>query len=165
MKKVLMVCTGNMDRSPTAAMVLAEMCAPMWVTSAGTEPWAKNQVSIELVEEADVICVMEAVPALPTMEWSAASQPDRPLDASPVRQRPGDLAGRAGPQKGNLVWTTPNGCAVWPSTTRTLRTKALEEPGPGPECSIRRRWRSSASPRWSRSVALFRPTERTPMLR
>ena len=54
-----MVCTGNMDRSPTAAMVLAEMCAPMWVTSAGTEPWAKNQVSIELVEEADVICVME----------------------------------------------------------------------------------------------------------
>ena len=48
-----MVCTGNMDRSPTAAMVLAEMCAPMWVTSAGTEPWAKNQVSIELVEEAD----------------------------------------------------------------------------------------------------------------
>jgi predicted protein tyrosine phosphatase len=59
MKKVLMVCTGNMDRSPTAAMVLAEMCAPMWVTSAGTEPWAKNQVSIELVEEADVICVME----------------------------------------------------------------------------------------------------------
>ena len=59
MKKVLMVCTGNMDRSPTAAMVLAEMCAPMWVTSAGTESWAKNPVSLELVEEADVICVME----------------------------------------------------------------------------------------------------------
>jgi predicted protein tyrosine phosphatase len=59
MKKVLMVCTGNMDRSPTAAMLLAEMCAPMWVTSAGTEPWAKNQVSLEMVEEADVICVME----------------------------------------------------------------------------------------------------------
>ena len=54
-----MVCTGNMDRSPTAAMVLAEMCAPMWVTSAGTEPWAQNPVSLELVEEADVICVME----------------------------------------------------------------------------------------------------------
>src|ERR1700746_1421418 len=59
MKKVLMVCTGNMDRSPTAAMVLAEMCAPMWVTSAGTEPWAKNQLTPELVAEADVICVME----------------------------------------------------------------------------------------------------------
>jgi predicted protein tyrosine phosphatase len=59
MKKVLMVCTGNLDRSPTAAMVLAEMCAPMWVMSAGTEPWAKNQVTLELVEEADVICVME----------------------------------------------------------------------------------------------------------
>ncbi len=54
-----MVCTGNMDRSPTAAMVLAEMCAPMWVASAGTEPWAKNQLTLELVEEADVICVME----------------------------------------------------------------------------------------------------------
>ena len=59
MKKVLLVCTGNLDRSPTAAMLLAEMCAPMWVTSAGTESWAKNQVSLELVEEADVICVME----------------------------------------------------------------------------------------------------------
>jgi predicted protein tyrosine phosphatase len=40
-------------------MIMAEMCAPVWVTSAGTEPWAKNQVSLELVEEADVICVME----------------------------------------------------------------------------------------------------------
>jgi len=59
MKKVLMVCTGNIDRSPTAAMLLAEMCAPMWVASAGTEPWAKNQVTSELVEEADIICVME----------------------------------------------------------------------------------------------------------
>jgi predicted protein tyrosine phosphatase len=59
MKKVLMVCSGNMDRSPTAAMLLAEMCAPMWVMSAGTEPWAKNQVTGELVEEADIICVME----------------------------------------------------------------------------------------------------------
>ncbi|MGH7917809.1 MAG: phosphotyrosine protein phosphatase [Candidatus Binataceae bacterium] len=59
MKKVLMVCTGNMDRSPTAAMVLAEMCAPMWVASAGTEPWAKNQLNADLVREADLICVME----------------------------------------------------------------------------------------------------------
>ena len=59
MKKVLMVCTGNLDRSPTAAMLLAEMCAPMWVSSAGTEPWAKNPVTLELLEEADVICVME----------------------------------------------------------------------------------------------------------
>ncbi len=59
MKKVLLVCTGNLDRSPTAAMLLAEMCAPMWVSSAGTEAWAKNPLSLELVEEADVICVME----------------------------------------------------------------------------------------------------------
>ena len=59
MKKLLVVCTGNMDRSPTAAMVLAEMCAPMWVMSAGTEPWAKNHLSGELVDEADIICVME----------------------------------------------------------------------------------------------------------
>jgi len=54
-----MVCTGNMGRSPTAAMVLAEMCAPVWVTSAGTEPWAKNQINSELIAEADIICVME----------------------------------------------------------------------------------------------------------
>jgi|SRR5712671_507433 predicted protein tyrosine phosphatase len=59
MKKVLMVCTGNMDRGPTAAMLLAEMCAPLWVTSAGTESWARNKVTAELVEEADIICVME----------------------------------------------------------------------------------------------------------
>jgi predicted protein tyrosine phosphatase len=59
MKKVLMVCTGNLDRSPTAAVVLAQMRIPMWVTSAGTEPWAHNQLTLELVEEADVICVME----------------------------------------------------------------------------------------------------------
>jgi predicted protein tyrosine phosphatase len=59
MKKVLMVCSGNLDRSPTAAMLLAEMALPMWVTSAGTERWAKNQVSAELLEEADVIFVME----------------------------------------------------------------------------------------------------------
>ena len=54
-----MVCTGNKDRSPTAAMLIAEMCAPMWVTSAGTESWSKNPVTRELVEEADVICAME----------------------------------------------------------------------------------------------------------
>jgi predicted protein tyrosine phosphatase len=59
MKKVLIVCTGNKDRSPTAAMLLAEMCAPMWITSAGTEPWARNQVDADLLEESDVICVME----------------------------------------------------------------------------------------------------------
>jgi predicted protein tyrosine phosphatase len=59
MKKVLMVCSGNLDRSPTAAMLLAEMALPMWVTSAGTERWAKNQLTAELLEEADVVCVME----------------------------------------------------------------------------------------------------------
>ncbi|HYA34104.1 MAG TPA: hypothetical protein VEF03_00725 [Candidatus Binataceae bacterium] len=59
MKKVLMVCSGNLDRSPTAAMLLAEMCAPMWVSSAGTERWAKNRLTPEVVEESDVICVME----------------------------------------------------------------------------------------------------------
>jgi predicted protein tyrosine phosphatase len=59
MKKVLMVCTGNLDRSPTAAMVAAEMRVAAWVASAGTEPWAENPLTLELVEEADVICVME----------------------------------------------------------------------------------------------------------
>lgn len=59
LKKILLVCTGNLDRSPTAAMVLAEMRVPMWITSAGTEPWAENRVTQELLEEADLICVME----------------------------------------------------------------------------------------------------------
>ena len=54
-----MICSGNLDRSPTAAMLLAEMCVPMWVTSAGTERWAKNQVSAELLEESDIVLVME----------------------------------------------------------------------------------------------------------
>ncbi len=54
-----MVCTGNLDRSPTAAMVAAEMRVAAWVASAGTEPWAENPLSREMVEEADVICVME----------------------------------------------------------------------------------------------------------
>ena len=27
--------------------------------SASTEPWAKNQITLELVEEADIICAME----------------------------------------------------------------------------------------------------------
>lgn len=54
-----MVCTGNLDRSPTAAMVAAEMRVAAWVASAGTEPWAENQLTKELIEEADLICVME----------------------------------------------------------------------------------------------------------
>jgi predicted protein tyrosine phosphatase len=59
MKKVLMVCTGNLDRSPTAAMVAAEMRPAAWIASAGTEPWAENQLTPELVAESDLICVME----------------------------------------------------------------------------------------------------------
>jgi predicted protein tyrosine phosphatase len=59
MLKVLMVCTGNQDRSPTAAALLAEMRAPMWVASAGTSPSCLNRLSRKLLEEADVICAME----------------------------------------------------------------------------------------------------------
>jgi predicted protein tyrosine phosphatase len=29
--------------------------------SASTEPWAKNQITLELVEQADIVCVMEDV--------------------------------------------------------------------------------------------------------
>jgi predicted protein tyrosine phosphatase len=60
MKKVLMVCTGNQDRGPTAAGLLAEMRAPMWIASAGTSPSALNHLTAKLVKDADVICAMES---------------------------------------------------------------------------------------------------------
>ena len=104
-----------------------------------------------------MVCVMKAAPARPTLEQSTVCRPDGSLDTSPAPQRPGDLAGHTRPQKGDSAWTTPNGCAAWPSTTPALPKQASEEPGPGPASSTRKRWRSSASPRWSRSVALFQP--------
>ena len=72
-----MVCTGNKDRSPTAAMLIAEMCAPMWVTSAGTEPWSKNPLSQELLEEADVVCVMEEAHRRTILERFGASHTEK----------------------------------------------------------------------------------------
>ena len=47
------------NREPVRGADAARIWARLLQATAGTEPWAKNQVNLELVEEADVICVME----------------------------------------------------------------------------------------------------------
>jgi len=57
-KKILFVCTGNIDRSPTAEVLLSNN--PLYeARSAGTWRHAYRRVSGELVEWADLIFVME----------------------------------------------------------------------------------------------------------
>ncbi|RLI13114.1 phosphotyrosine protein phosphatase [Candidatus Bathyarchaeota archaeon] len=57
-KRVLFVCTGNMDRSPTAESLLSSK-KNFEVKSAGTWIHARNKISKDLIEWADVIFVME----------------------------------------------------------------------------------------------------------
>jgi len=57
-KRVLFVCTGNMDRSPTAESLLSGK-ASFEVRSAGTWIYARKRVSRSLIEWADLIFVME----------------------------------------------------------------------------------------------------------
>jgi len=56
--KILFVCSGNMDRSPTAEHLYANYPG-LEVKSAGTSPAAQRRVSAELVAWADVILCME----------------------------------------------------------------------------------------------------------
>jgi predicted protein tyrosine phosphatase len=57
--RVLFICTGNRDRSPTAANVFRNH-PDLEVSSAGTSPYAATSVSCELLRWADVIAFMEA---------------------------------------------------------------------------------------------------------
>ena len=57
-ERVLFVCTGNMDRSPTAEALLKRM-GGYDVKSAGTLPYATRRISVDLIEWADLIFVME----------------------------------------------------------------------------------------------------------
>ena len=57
-KRVLFVCTGNMDRSPTAEALLKGKSG-FEVKSAGTWMYARRRVSRDLVEWADLIFAME----------------------------------------------------------------------------------------------------------
>ena len=58
MKKVLFVCSGNIDRSPTAEALLRGK-EGFEVKSAGTWVGARTVVSKELTDWADIIFVME----------------------------------------------------------------------------------------------------------
>lgn len=57
-KKVLFVCTANIDRSPTAEEVLKHMNG-FEVQSAGTWLHARRRITEELINWADVVFVME----------------------------------------------------------------------------------------------------------
>ena len=57
-RRVLFVCTGNVDRSPTAEALLKRKVG-YEVKSAGTWTYASRRVSRDLVEWADLIFVME----------------------------------------------------------------------------------------------------------
>lgn len=57
-KRVMFVCTGNMDRSPTAEALLKGR-EGLEVKSAGTWEGAQTVVSKELINWADIIFVME----------------------------------------------------------------------------------------------------------
>jgi len=57
-KKVLFVCTGNFDRSPTAENIYKNVKG-LEVKSAGISVVAQKPISKELVEWADVIYAME----------------------------------------------------------------------------------------------------------
>jgi predicted protein tyrosine phosphatase len=57
-KRVLFVCSGNLDRSPTAEEMFRNL-EDLEVRSAGILRSAPSQVSKELIEWADVIFAME----------------------------------------------------------------------------------------------------------
>ena len=56
--RVLFVCTGNIDRSPTAERLLKDK-EGFEVRSAGTWMNARNRISCELINWADMIFAME----------------------------------------------------------------------------------------------------------
>ena len=56
--KVLFVCTGNMDRSPTAKELLKDK-EGFDAKSAGTWIYANTRISKELIDWADVVFAME----------------------------------------------------------------------------------------------------------
>ena len=58
MTRILFVCTGNMDRSPTAEDLVRERSG-FEVRSAGTMQWARRRLTRDDVEWADRIFVME----------------------------------------------------------------------------------------------------------
>ena len=56
--KILFVCSGNIDRSPTAENIYSDRC-DLEVKSAGVADYAQIPVSAELIQWADIILCME----------------------------------------------------------------------------------------------------------
>ena len=57
-RKILFVCTGNIDRSPTAESLFKGKTG-FDVQSAGTSTYANRKISLQLIEWADIIFVMQ----------------------------------------------------------------------------------------------------------
>jgi predicted protein tyrosine phosphatase len=58
-RRVLFVCEGNLHRSPTAETLYASTTG-LHVRSAGTSALSRSEVTEELLEWADIVCVMES---------------------------------------------------------------------------------------------------------
>jgi len=57
-KHVLFVCEGNLHRGPTAEALYASNTG-LKVRSAGTSSLARTEIDEELIEWADIVCVLE----------------------------------------------------------------------------------------------------------
>lgn len=76
--KVLCICTGNKDRSPTAAAICSQF-PNLEVRSAGTSLYAINPLTEDMVCAADVLVVMEREHAEHIREHYPEALDDKPL--------------------------------------------------------------------------------------
>lgn len=89
-KKVLFICSGNLDRSPTAEELLKGV-EGLEVKSAGTLRSAPTVISRELVEWADVIFAMEQRHKDVLIRMDPGAQKKIVVLNIPDRYRKGDL--------------------------------------------------------------------------
>ena len=169
-------CDGNVRRGPTRrhhtdCVKPLSRPAVTGVASTGAGPCSRTaprsgNVGTVPTSVITLICVMQADVCMVENWWGMRSATTVTGKARlPVSVK---VTSPCAPsyRKVSRPWTTPTCCAVWPSTTLALPSAGSDGAGVGSRrSSIRRRWRWSASPRWSRSVARFRRTAPRPMLR